>query len=70
MVSLKDAPEAPSFYLSEGDAKFSFFKSNPTLTEKECQSPESLKKFINHEFSEKTSTSSARSLARTNTVSM
>lgn len=53
MVSLKDAPEAPSFYLSEGDAKFSFFKSNPTLTEKQCQSPESLKNFINHEFSEK-----------------
>jgi len=30
-----------------------FSNPNPTLTEKECQSPESLKKFINHEFSEK-----------------
>ncbi|KAA2227985.1 DUF6216 family protein [Pseudomonas brenneri] len=53
MVSLRDAPEAPSFYLSEGDAKFSFFRSTPTLTEKECQSPESLKEIFNKEFTEK-----------------
>jgi len=45
MVSLKDAPEAPSFYLSKENAKFYFFKSEPTLSNTECQSAESLEAF-------------------------
>jgi hypothetical protein len=51
MVSLRNAPETPSFYLSESGAKFHFW-TNTTLTTTECLSPESLKKFINTDFSE------------------
>ncbi len=53
MVSLKNAPEVPSFYLSENDAKFHFWPSE-TLSVDDCKSPAALEKFYNDDFTEST----------------
>ncbi|WP_439862915.1 DUF6216 family protein [Pseudomonas antarctica] len=53
MVSLRKAPEVPSFYLSENNAKFHFWPSE-TLSVDECKSPTALEKFYNDDFSEHT----------------
>ncbi len=44
-VSLKNAPDAPSFYLSESNIKFELFPDN-LLTTSECSSSATLEKFI------------------------
>ncbi|MEH6354189.1 MULTISPECIES: DUF6216 family protein [unclassified Pseudomonas] len=51
MVSLRNQPETPSFYLSENNAKFELF-TDDYLTTDECRSQSSLKKFSNLGFSE------------------
>lgn len=52
MVSLKNAPDVPSFYLSEHNARFSIL-SDMVLTVDECKTSDSLKKFILPNLSEK-----------------
>lgn len=52
MVSLKNAPDAPSFYLSEYNAKFKIL-SDVVLTINDCKSSDSLQKFIQPNISEK-----------------
>lgn len=44
LVSLKDSPSTPSFYLSESNAKFGMF-SDSFLTTDDCSSPSALEKF-------------------------
>ncbi|MBT2374349.1 DUF6216 family protein [Pseudomonas fluorescens] len=45
MVSLKNSPEAPSFYISENNVKFGIW-SDARLTIEQCRSSESLQAFI------------------------
>ncbi|WP_247262989.1 MULTISPECIES: DUF6216 family protein [Pseudomonas] len=52
MVSLKNAPDVPSFYISEDNVKFKIF-ADIFLTPAECRSSASLEKFITPEFQEK-----------------
>ncbi|MGE7993929.1 DUF6216 family protein [Pseudomonas sp. NPDC089554] len=46
MVSLKDAPEAPSFFVSKNDIKFDYFSPDDFLTVEKCRSSQTLKPFI------------------------
>ena len=52
MVSLKNATDAPSFYLSEYNAKFNIF-SDTVMTINDCKTSDSLQKFILPNLSEK-----------------
>jgi len=52
MVSLKNAPNTPSFYLSQNNAKFKIL-SDTVLTISDCRSSDSLQKFILPNLSEK-----------------
>jgi hypothetical protein len=45
MVSLKNAPDAPSFYLSEDNVKFGIWSDNVLMVE-HCRSSESLQAFL------------------------
>lgn len=51
MVSLRDAPDAPAFFISENNAKFTTF-SKKLLTPTECSSSRSLQDFIQPNLSE------------------
>lgn len=45
MVSLKDAPDTPSFYLSENDVKFEMWWPDHILTAEKCRTPQGKEPF-------------------------
>jgi len=45
MVSLKDSPDTPSFYVSENDIKFEMWRPERFLTAEKCRTPEGRQPF-------------------------